>query len=252
MDLRFDRGDPQQPKGHALLYFQSSQDVAQILATYLVVLPIPIELGKYLPPIFAARMPQMGSTLPSVVPMPPIAEKVHSLAYLRRLAEARDDDLICGGSLNASEVERAIQATAEIAQRYLSLYNDFASTLDALDSIVQAQPEPELDVREVMYSLMGEHDRLQELSKLAGQLRYAVGGGDDQLIADTVAQMQRLGNYFPAKYRITEFLQAAQVPGERGQRLAALYMDRCYKLFQEDYAGLSKVEADLKELQAGS
>lgn len=252
MDLRFDRGDPRQPKGHALVYFQGSQDAAQVLATYLVVLPIPLELGKYLPPLFAARLPQMGGTLPSVVPMPPIAEKVDSLAYLRRLAEARDDDLIAGGSLNAGDVERSIQATSEIAQAYLSLYNDFASTLAALDTLVQAQHEPELDVHEVMYSLMGEHDRLQELSKLAGQLRYAVDGGDASLIADTVAQMQRLGNYLPAKYRIADFLQAAQVPGDRGQRLAALYMDRCYKLHNEDYAGLSKVETELKELQPGS
>lgn len=251
MELRFDRGDPRQPKGHALLYFQSGQDAAQILATYLVVLPIPIELGKYLPPLFAARMPQMSAASPSVVPMPPVAESVAGLAYLQRLAEARDDDLIFGGNLEAGEVERAMQTTAEIAQRYLSLYNDFAGALETLDSAVQAQPEQELDVQEVMYSLMGEHDRLQELAKLAGQLRYAVDGDDARLVADTIAQMQRLANYLPAKYRIADFLQAAQVPGPNGQRLAALYMDRCYKLYHEDYAGLAGVEADLKKLQPG-
>ena len=48
MQLVFERGEAQRPKGHALIYFRDS-DGAGVLATYVVIPPISIDFSKYLP-----------------------------------------------------------------------------------------------------------------------------------------------------------------------------------------------------------
>ena len=49
MAFTFERGSVDNPRGHALIYFQSSHDAGELLATYLVVLPIQVnEGGEYL------------------------------------------------------------------------------------------------------------------------------------------------------------------------------------------------------------
>ncbi len=60
MEFQFERGTPLRPRGHALVYFQ---DVAsdRLLATYVVVLPVPMDIAKYLPPFLA---PYMGQATP--------------------------------------------------------------------------------------------------------------------------------------------------------------------------------------------
>ena len=57
MAARFELGDPEHPRGHALVYFRVSGGGDELLATYIVVLPIAINPAKYIPPAFAARMP---------------------------------------------------------------------------------------------------------------------------------------------------------------------------------------------------
>ena len=70
--LIYERGDPAQPVGHAFLYFGRRGD-EQVLATYIVVPPITMDLAKYMPPIFvsslggAAIAPQA-----SFLPIPPV------------------------------------------------------------------------------------------------------------------------------------------------------------------------------------
>ena len=56
MDLTFERGDPSRPCGHALLYFTTGSP-ERVLATYLVIPPIALNLAKYMPPMFAANLP---------------------------------------------------------------------------------------------------------------------------------------------------------------------------------------------------
>ena len=51
MDFTFERGSADNPRGHALIYFQSFHDAGELLATYLVVLPIQVDVSKYVPPV---------------------------------------------------------------------------------------------------------------------------------------------------------------------------------------------------------
>ena len=61
MELTFERGDASRPAGHALLYFTTGMP-ERVLATYLVVPPVELNLAKYMPPMFAASLPTGAAT----------------------------------------------------------------------------------------------------------------------------------------------------------------------------------------------
>lgn len=251
MLLTFERGDAARPKGHALLYFRGWSDPSALFATYLIVPPIAVEISKYIPPMFAGQFQQMGAGGITVFPYPPIPERVESERLLQKLAQAREDDLIFGGSVDTSSPERLLHATAEAAQQYFQSYSSHLGSL-------AAEPQPEtlpeesgaVDVNEVLYGLLGERDRLAELTKLSGQLRYAVSGADSRLAEDTVAEMKRLAKYLHEKFKVDEIIRAARRTGAEGDRLTQLYLDRAYKLANEDYEGLQELEAEIQRLKA--
>jgi hypothetical protein len=245
MALSFERGEQNEPRGHALLYFHSSKDRSVIMATYLVVPPVPLNLSRYMPPMFAANMPAGDVQSISAVPLPPLPEQVESLAYLQQLAENRKDDLIYGGTLDPDDLQRGLLVTSEAAQDYLQIYNQYASRQPRPAD----EPTPALDVSYVLYELMSEGQRLGELAKLTGKLRYAVEGADKDQVAETVVEMQALSRHLGEKYRVDDLIESAQVPGRRGQRLSQLYVDRCYRLFEEDYDSLQAIDAEITSIK---
>lgn len=247
MAARFEIGDPRRPRGHALLYFRSAAD-DEILATYVIVLPVAINPAKYIPPAFAAHLPHLQQAAGAVAAtaLPPIPEAMGSLSEVRRLAEVRADDLLDGGVVDA-DPERLLLATHETAQEYAARYRDMIDQLPA-----EAIEEAELDEDALRWALMTEKERIGELARLTGQLRYAVDGGDEHLIRATAAQMDKLRAHLPEKYRIGEFLAAARRPGLAGRRLAELYIDRCYKLSNEQYEALGQIDREIAELEGSS
>lgn len=237
MALQFERGDAERPRGHAFLYFTSGDDV---YATYLVVLPIGIELAKYVPPMFASQIPrEMGATA-SVIPLPPVPEKVESLGLLRALARARDDDLICGGAVSA-DPQHLLYAVTTQAQEYGAAY----AVRTSQQASEHVEPEPELDPTLLMYKLMGERERLVELTKLSGMVRYALEGHDAVRLRDTRADLEKLASLLPEKYRPADLVQAICTPGAEGARLSELYIERCYKLIDEDYLALARIDQEI-------
>lgn len=246
MAARFELGDPDHPRGHALLYFRNAADQDETLATYVVVLPIAINPAKYIPPAFAASVPQQVSAV-SATALPPIPE-VLPLAEVRRLAEFRGDDLLDGGVIGA-EPERLMIATHETSQDYAARYEQAIAAEPAASE--PAATEGTADEESIRWLLMSEMERVGELAKLTGQLRYAVDGADERLVRDTRGQIEKLARYLPEKYRIDEFLEAASRPGVTGGRLAALYVDRCYKLGSEQYEALSELDREIEALKSG-
>ena len=247
--LTFDRGDPQRPRGHALLCFRSWSDPSAVFATYLIVPPISVELSKYIPPMFASQFQQMGRMGIGVFPYPPIPEKVDNFPTLERMARLRDDDLVSAGSVDTSSPERLLQAASEAAQQYYEAYTRHVGS-----PIEQGQAEPEalpeettgtVDVNEVLYGLMSERDRLAELSKLSGQLRYAVNGNDKRLSDDTAAEIRRLAKHLPEKYKVEETIQAALKSSPEGDRLTQLYLERAFRLADEDYEKVRELDAEI-------
>ncbi|HEX5416109.1 MAG TPA: hypothetical protein VFZ25_10615 [Chloroflexota bacterium] len=251
MDLIFERGRNDAPVGHALIYFTRPTD-ATVTATYVVVLPINLDLSKYVPPMLAGQLPLPDVQALSAVPLPPIPEPVESREALERLAELRQDDLIAGGSLTASDLTGGMTRVGEIAAQYAQMY---ASYLQRAPNVV-AEPVPdsvsELTANDIIYDLMSEQQKLAELAKLAGQLRYAVDGGDRRQVADLVSDIERLARRLPATYDLSSFLAVAQRSDAKSQRLAALYLERCYKLASEDYESLARVDEQIQRLKSGS
>ena len=247
MTLDFHNGDPDNPAGHALLFFTDLEDGSSIYATYLVVPPIKIELAKYMPPMFASNVSLSDVESVSAIPLPPVPERVESVSYLEALAASRDDDLINGGSVNASEVERMLLTTSEAAQDYLRLYN---SRPPLPESLVELEaPSSDEDVDDLLIPLMSDKDKLGELSRLAGSMRYAIEGNDQSSTEQLRSRMEALGRHLDEKFRIQELIKAALTPGILASRLSALYTERCYRLCEEDYLEVARIEGEIESLQ---
>lgn len=241
----FELGSAENVRGHALVYFRDNRATDKLVASYIVVLPVAFEISKYIPPMLASRIPEMKAEMPSVVPLPPVPESVEGFDYLKRLAEMRGDDLVYGGEVDLTSVERSLTILNEVAQVYVKLYQDRLAGQPAVAA------EAELGVAEVLYSLMGEKDRLSELAKLTGKLRYAVEGNDRPLIAETVREMEILARFLPEKYKLKDLIRVAQTAGEAGAKLAELYLNRCYKISNEDYRDIEKLDNAIKVLDTG-
>lgn len=252
MLLSYQRGDVARPRGHALVYFTSWSDPAAVFATYLIVPPIAVEISKYIPPMFASQLQGMqGAAGITFFPYPPIPEQVEGEALLERLAAARDDDLISGGSVDTSSPERLLQAATEAGQQYFGSFSAYIS------SYSPAEPEPlaeipagsvSVDANELRYILMGERERLRELTVLIGQLRDSIAG-DPSLMAATEAEIRVVGKLLPDKYRVDETLLAAREPGPQGLRLTQLYLDRAFRLADEKYEAVAELEAEIRSIK---
>ena len=252
MDLVFERGDSAAPKGHALLYFRESDGVGKLYSTYVVVLPIAIDLVKYMPPFLANQLPHVNAQELSAFAFPPMPEEAGGQGQLESLAEARGDDLAlrrrCAGGAGAGHAaareRRGAGVRAAVTRRYIG---------DA--ATVEAVSEPEAisghSINEVLFELMSDRDRLGELSKLTGRLRFAVEGSDARQVQDAEDEVRVLSRYLPERYQVDALVRAAKDPSRNGGDLAQLYLERCYKLADEDYPSLADIEERIRVLEAG-
>ena len=256
MDLTFDRGDPNQPKGHAFLVFTNSAEPGEIWATYLVVLPIALDVAKYVPPFL---MGQIGEAAPkdlSAFAFPPFPEQVTSYEDLEELADSREDDVIHGGPFNPSDVISAISTVNEVLLTYADSCAELASPDDDADALAEtseaASDEAEgFGVNEVLYSLMNDNDKLSELTKLVGRLRYAVEGGEEMMAKEAETDILTLSRLLPANHQIPRLLEVAKSTGDANAELAHLYLQRCFHIMQEEYARLSELDARIRALESG-
>lgn len=256
MSIQFLRGDPQAPKGHAIFVARSTGNAHTVLCTYCVVPPMPLSLAKYLPSILAAQIPpedlQDATNVP-VMPIPPMLEEGNTMEHLRMLAEARDDDLCEIGSISPRDEMARMQLVTQGCQEYGQLYMNHASTFRQSPTTLPITDEPtpldDLDAEELLLQTMTDRQRLEELSKLVGVVRYALDGKDTHLLQETRQRMQRIARQLPEKYRGDDLIAAATRAEDRGTRLAELYIDRGYKLLDEEYADIPGIERSIRELQ---
>lgn len=255
MDLQFLRGDPQAPKGHAIFVARSRSDSQVVFSTYCLVPPIPLSLTKYLPSFLAAQLPQEelreGANM-NVMPIPPMLEEGSGLARLQMLAGYRDDDLCDLGSIDARDESVRMQRVVEACQEYGQLYYNYSLSFEPAGAEVFAQQAPpldELDAEDLLLQTMTDRERLTEVGKLIGMARYALEGNDEHLLQETRSRMQRVAGRLPEKYRSSEITNAAMDGSERGSRLAQLYLERGFKLLDEEYADIPRIERAIRELQ---
>ena len=250
--LTFRAGDPNCPRGHALVFFRDADSADQVWATYLVVAPIKMDLGKYIPAAFASQLAgQLAASGPAAYPLPPVPEKFEAgLEALERLAELRSDDLLDGGTLRMSDPLYALQPVAEIGSQYAEQCSSYFASLP----LGRAEPRStdksgSVDVDDLLLQVMPDREKVGRLARLAGTLRYAIEGGDTRLVDETVSDMQRVSRHLTEKYRPAELIAAARSTEPRGAQLAELYLERCYRLVDEDYAAMADLDSKIEAIK---
>jgi hypothetical protein len=256
MLLAFERGDPKRPRGHAVVYFRSSSDQNTILASYVVVPPISMDFSKFIPPMFAAQLPGILPSGPQVFPLPPVPEKVESMAFVEALAASREDDLIHGGTVDPMDIQRLLHLMTEVASEYGKLYESRPPLDDSppAPSTGGSAPAndlagPPVDVDELFLSLMSDSEKVNRIAKMTGTVRYAIEGKDEALLSETIQEMERIGRHLANRYRIPELIEAARDPNPQSGRLAELLLQRCYKLAVEEYDALKALDAEIDRLK---
>src|SRR2546423_418615 len=90
--------------------------------------------------------------------------------------------------------------------------------------------------------MLEEGNTLERLQMLAER-------HDEHQLQETRQRMLRVAQSLAEKYRGAELTEAAFDPDERGARLAELYLERAYKLLDEEYADIPGIEKAIRELQ---
>jgi len=251
MDLQFERGDPERPRGHAILFFRDSGDPEAVAATYVIILPVSVDIARYVPPFLAGQVENMGVTDFTAFALPPAPERVAAFSELTRVAEARGDDLIFGGQGSLDNPAELLNDVGEMIGEYTRRYQEWtgqpAPTPDA-----QADEESDTaEVDEIVYELMSETDRLAELTGMTGRLRYAVEGADAATAADATARIRAIARHMPANRRTERLIELASDTSPEAARLAHLYLERAYGLLREDYLQVKALDERIAEAEAG-
>ena len=249
MDLVYERGSDQAPKGHALLYFTSVSDPEEVWGTYLVLLPISVDVSKYVPPFLMNQVNELSASEMSSFAFPPAPEQLDGREQLEKLAEMRDDDVLYGGTFDPTDVPSAMMAVGEAVQRYTETYNQGIPDPVAQEAVEQTEM-PGFGVNEVLYGLMSDNDKLGELTKLVGKLRFTVENSEKSLMSEAETDLNLLAKHLPDLHQVPLLIQATKTGGERGMRLADLYLNRCFHLLQQEYVKLGEVEAEIKSLES--
>ena len=269
MDLHFEIGDRQRPRGHAILYFRVDTEPDNVYGTYIITLPISADLTKYVPPFLAAHLGSAGSgplANFSAFAMPPMSELVEGgYEQLVRLANVRNDDLVYGGSMFSYDLARMMESVAQAVQEYSDMWSQSSveegvSIAPAGDAAIPlgssappgndagvAQPDS-LGVNEVLWSFMSEGDRLAEMGRLLGRLRFAQEGNDAAAVTDITEEMTALGRHLPDEFGIGLLVTAASDTTPNGVQLAQLYLDRCYRLSSGDTEQVRRIDEAIKNL----
>lgn len=260
MDLTFDLGDPQRPKGHALVYFRVDTEPDKVYATYVVTLPVKADLAKYVPPFLASHLGGMSLNDLSAFAMPPLPEPVDSQQDLERLCQLRADDLVYASSMFSFDLPRMMEAVTEAVQAYSDLCDrSFGGTgATGVGAIAEAAggagegesgDDRSYRVNEVLFGLMSESDKLAELARLMGRLRFAAEGLDSGTVDEVSEEITVLARHLPEEFQLPTLLAVAKDTSQKGSRLAQLYLDRCFRLSAGDLPRAQALEEEIQALE---
>ena len=262
MDLTFERGDAQRPRGHALIYFRVDTEPDVLYATYMIILPVKADFTKYVPPFLATHLGNLPLNDFSAFAMPPVPEPVAGYRELERLSELRGDDLIYGSSMFSFDLPRMMESTTDAVQSYSDLCASYfeAQGLPGAPAVESGGGAGVLDaggeaadltysVNEVLLGLMSERDKLAELSRLLGKLQFAQEGRDETTSGEVVEEITALSRHLPDEFHVLNLLAAAREATARGSRLAQLYLDRCFRLAEGDVVNAQALEREIAQLE---
>lgn len=259
MTLEYHIGDPTRPKGHALIYFRDGSNSDLVSASYVVILPVSVDISKYVPPFLAGQVEQISSGEMSSFAFPPAPEPVPSEAWLRETAENRGDDLLFGGVAKLDDVTSLMEVVAGISAEYATQYDAQPSVKDQIEppqfGDTKAAGESSTnegstasDVNDVMYSMMSEPDLLTELTTLMGRFQYESSGGDTVGAGESEAKIRSIARHVPDNRRIDLLIEAAMDGSDHSAKRAQLYLERAFAMYREDYTRVHVIEQEIQDL----
>ena len=251
MDIVFENGTREKPKGHAFLFFRNASNPDEVYASYLVLLPINVDVSKYVPPFLMGQVGELGPKDLAAFAFPPVPEDVGSYHAMQKLAGIRDDDLVFCGNLDISDVGTSMMKVTEAVHAYEELYSQYATVLGEKTSDTESESGG-VSVNEVIYELMSDSEKLGELTKLVGKLRYAVEGHDSILAEEAESDINLLGQQLADSHQVGRLLTAAKSGGAEGERLTDLFLKRSFHLVHEEYVKMGTVEAEINEIESQS
>lgn len=251
MAITFELGDPQRPRGHALVFFRDAKDGERVAASYVVSLPLEVDIARYVPPFLAGQLEGLSTSDMSSFTFPPAPERVEGgLDWVLKIARTRDDDVLDGGVANLEDATSIMTSLGQVAQQYVQLCRE-----------VQPEPSPveqisgegeRGDAEDFLYEPMSEPELLRELTALVGRLRFAVEGGDRDAREEAVARIHAIGRRMPGNRQIDALCDAAADSGVNAAKVAQLYLDRAYALHIEDYLKVRQIETRIADLAGDS
>ena len=96
---------------------------------------------------------------------------------------------------------------------------------------------------------MSDADRWRELAKLIGKLRFASEGYDSSLRREAEEEIESISVYMPENFNIPKIAEAASMSNSVGDNLAQLYLERCYRMRDEDYRGVQKIDDEIRSIE---
>ena len=159
MSLEYKIGDSLTPKGHAIVYFIDTVDSKKVSASYIILLPITVDISKYVPPFLSNQVDGLSSKDMSSFSFPPAPEFVDSEDWIIETAKKRNDDLIFGGFYNLSDVTNLMNEVSKILDKYSESYDNNHQKDEK--KIIENQLD---DVNDVVYSMMSEAHLLTEMT----------------------------------------------------------------------------------------
>ena len=251
MNLEYVIGDSSRPRGHALLYFSRLNVQSSVLATYIVVLPSSVDVTKYMPPILAPQVTAGAMTNLSSFAFPPVPEEFESHLSIQQIADSRGDDLLFGGEIPSDDMAELLGKVNELVEQYASAYSLYINSIVTESETYQhtAFANDTLQITDVLYEFMDLHQKLGELTTMLSKMRLALESDNQTLLEECKSEIDLLGKYVPRDFQLTKIADLATVKTDASQKLAQAYVDRCYKLAQEDYLGLQEVDAYIASIE---
>ena len=136
----------------------------------------------------------------------------------------------------------------EAAQRYADAYTKGIGFSTPIEEPAEEETG-QTSVNDVLYGLMSDGDKLGELTKLVGRLRFSSDGGEESLVREAEADIRLMAGHLPAGHQVPRLIEAVKGGGSRNAKLADLYLQRCFHLIHEEYVQLGRVEAEIRALE---
>ena len=79
-------------------------------------------------------------------------------------------------------------------------------------------------------------------------MRFATESADESLVAEPADSIEALERLLPERYWAAKVRDAARDTSENGAKLAQLYVERCYKLLDDDFAAVQLLEKRIGDI----